>query len=106
MDLRTGKSVRHFQCDHFFLEFDWGAKGICYLDAVQGERRNLAKLMLHDPVTRKSSLIATGPFSQPRWMGGTKILVCKGNLELWEYRIDNLQGARLYQPHHEGFLQE
>lgn len=89
----SGKNVRRFKCDHYFLEFDWNSTGICYVDAVQDERRKQARVMVFDPVTGASSTVVIGPFSYASWLGKSKILVRKGNDELW---VDDGKRVKLF----------
>lgn len=98
VDLQSGNTTKQFKCDHYFLDFDWNVTGICYVDTVDGERRNKAKVMVFFPNSGNSSLVATGPFDHPRWLGNSKILVRKGNTELWSYGVADGKGVELYGP--------
>lgn len=96
IDLKSGKIEKHFKCDHYFIDFDWNVSGICYVDAVNGERKSKAALMVYDPIARKSSIVATGPFAYPRWVGTSRVLVRKGNTEIWTYGVPDGKGAKLF----------
>jgi hypothetical protein len=96
VDLQSGKITQQFQCDHYFVDFDWNATGICYLDRVVGDRRNEAKVMVFDQDGGKSSLVTVGPFSYPRWIDKSTILIRKGNTELWTLDVADGSGRRLF----------
>lgn len=98
VDLKSGNTTKQFQCDHYFLDFDWNVTGICYVDAIEGERRERAQVMVFNPDSGKSSLVATGPFDHPRWLGNSQILVRKVNTELWSYGVGNGKSVKLYGP--------
>ena len=96
VDLTSGEIEKHFDCVHYFVDFVWYASGICYLDALDGEHKSKAKLMVYDPLTGTSSLVATGPFAYPRWLDDSRILVRKGNTELWAYGVRDGKGQKLF----------
>jgi hypothetical protein len=96
IDLTSGILQNRFKCDHYFADFDWNTAGICYFDAVDGERKGKAQLRVFDPITGKSSLVVKGALSYPRWLNTSEILVRKGNTELWRYRIADGQGKRIF----------
>lgn len=96
IDLASGQIKKQFPCDHYFIDFDWNATGICYVDAVDGERNKKARLMFFDPMTGKATVVATGPFAYPRWLDHSKILVRQGNTELWTYNVSDGAGARVF----------
>lgn len=96
IELESGENVRRFKCDHYFLDFDWNSTGICYVDTVNGERRKQARVMVFDTVTGTSSAVVTGPFSYGNWLGKSKILVRKGNNELWVYDVDDGKGVKVF----------
>jgi hypothetical protein len=60
LDLATKKIEKWFDCDHYFLTFDWSDDGICYLDAVGTERHKKARVMVYDPATRTNEEVAVG----------------------------------------------
>jgi hypothetical protein len=96
LDLATGTAVRRFQCDSYFVDFQWGESGICYLDKLTENRRGETKLLVYDPGADTSTLIATGPLFDPRWVDASRILVRKGRWELWIYDVDEKTGTRVF----------
>ncbi len=95
LDLKTGRAVALFHCDHYFMSFLWIPSGVVYLDACEGERREFARLMLYDVSSGESREVAAGPFAAIRWLGGKDILVKVGNMELWRYNLDSGNGERV-----------
>jgi hypothetical protein len=96
IDLASGILQNRFKCDHYFADFDWNIAGICYLDAVDGDRKDKAQLRVFDPSTGKSSLVVKESISDPRWLNTSEILVRRGNTELWRYRISDGQGKCVF----------
>jgi len=97
-DLDSGQVRQLFQCDHYFLDFDWSAAGICYLDQSAEERRNEAKLMVCEPTSAEVRHIATGPFSQPSWLNDNQIVLRYGDKQLWVHTLETSQGELLVSP--------
>ncbi len=96
INLASLEVERRFKCDHYFVDFDWNSSGICYLDTADGEYKSKARLLVFDPNTGQSSLVATGPFAMPRWLNKSEILVRRGNVELWTYPVAGGQGKRVF----------
>ncbi len=96
INLASLEVERRFKCDHYFVDFDWNFSGICYLDTADGEYKSRARLLVFDPNTGQSSLVATGPFAMPRWLNKSEILVRRGNVELWTYPVTGGQGKRVF----------
>jgi len=94
--LETGAVVRRFQCDQYFADFRWNESGICYLDKLTENRRGETKLLVYDPKNDTNTQIAAGPLYDPRWVDASRILVRKGNWELWIYDIDEKTGSRVF----------
>jgi hypothetical protein len=90
IDLASGKITRRFQHKHH--SFAWNESGICYVRTIDGK----ARLMLYDPSDGESVEIAVGPFSYPCWVDRSRILVRKGNAELWVYDIHEKKGVRVF----------
>jgi hypothetical protein len=87
LDLATKKFEKWFDCRHYFLTFDWRKEGICYLDAVGDETKSNARVMVYDPVTKKTSEVAIGPYAQVAWLRDGVLILRKKNTELWELTI-------------------
>lgn len=101
-EIESGATALGFKCDYYFqdfVNFDWNKAGICYLDSVAGKReKGPVRLMVYNPDTRISSLIATGAFAYPSWLDERTILVRKGDNELWAYDALNGKCSMLYRP--------
>ena len=76
-----------FECDHYFLGFDWTESGIAYLDQHNGDRHSQARLMVFDPDRKTAQEIAIGRFRSACWTDPSTILVRVGTSELWLYNI-------------------
>ncbi|WP_230773226.1 TolB-like translocation protein [Roseiconus lacunae] len=98
IDLRTGETRKRFKCGHYFLAFDWNASGICYVDALDGDQRTNARLMVFNPSRETSTPIAEGVFAFPSWASDSQIIVRKGNAELWLYSVADGTGSKLFGP--------
>ncbi len=91
VDLDTLAVSELFECDHYFLCFDWTHSGIVYLDQYKGDREDQARLVVFDPNRKTADEIATGRFRIARWVDPSNILVRVGNAELWLYNVDTGQ---------------
>lgn len=89
--LNSREAAPLFSCDHWFTAFDWQKSGIVYLDAVDGERRRKARLMVFDTLTKTSREIAVGPFAFASWAQGDTIIARSGRSQI--VLIDSRTGA-------------
>jgi len=96
LDLLTGKTEKCFDCDHYFLTFDWSESGICYLDAMAKERKTAARVMVYDPITQANREVAVGPFADVSWLRKGVLILRKDNDELWELTIHDRKMKRLF----------
>ncbi|MDC0936050.1 WD40 repeat domain-containing protein [Pirellulales bacterium] len=96
LDLATKKVEKWFDCDHYFITFDWSDDGICYLDAVKDERVKLARVMIHDPVAHDDVELAVGPYARVAWLRNGELALRKNNAEVWELTIANSKTKRLF----------
>lgn len=96
LDLSTKKIEKWFDCDHYFVTFDWSDDGICYLDAVGKERQKKARVMIYDPVAHTNEEVVVGPFAHVEWLRKGILIVRKNNAELWELTIRDKAMKKLF----------
>jgi len=96
LDLSTKKVEKWFDCNHYFLTFDWGDEGICYLDAVGKENVKKARVMVYDPVSHSNKEVAVGPFADVAWLRKGVLIVRKENTELWELSVREKAMKRIF----------
>lgn len=96
LDLATNKVEKWFDCDHYFVTFDWSNEGICYLDAAGRERMKKARVMIYDPNTRTKEELAVGPFAHVAWLRKGVLIVRRNNAELWELTIRDKSMKKLF----------
>jgi hypothetical protein len=96
LELASGAVEKHFKCSHYFLELDWNRTGVLYLDAVDGNQRSMAQLMVYDPLSDRSCQIAVGGFASARWLDETRITVRVGNTDVWIYDATTGNGQPIF----------
>ncbi len=95
IDLESDSTMTLFCCDLPSHDFVWGEAGISYID-WDGEEPDSTRLVLHDPSTRASRILATGWLREPTWLSRTEIVVIRPPKELCVIDIETGTETRVF----------